>query len=129
MLSKATGNVLKVASLKLHLLKLALACETLQCSQLLETVSTKEHAVVGATGGALTFSCGLHIGSPLEGTPTCLVVPGGALQDGKLQWPAEPVKFFVPGAAVMSLKVTFINPMLLICSQSTPRQSADIGRV
>lgn len=57
------------------------------------------------TGGALSFSCGLHVGSPLEGVPTCLLVSGGSLQDGKLQWPADPVKFFVSGPAVKSLKV------------------------
>ena len=60
-------------------------------------------------GGALSFSCGLHIGSPVEGTPTCLVIPGGSLQDGKLQWPAEPVRFFVSGAAVKSLKVNAVQ--------------------
>lgn len=59
-------------------------------------------------GGALTFSCGLHVGSPLEGVPTCLVLPGGSLQDGKLIWPAESIKFFLSGAAVKSFKVSVL---------------------
>ena len=57
------------------------------------------------TGGALTFSCGLHLGSSSDGSsPTCLVFPGATLQEGQLQWPTQPIRFFVSGSAMKSLK-------------------------
>lgn len=57
-------------------------------------------------GGALSFSCGLHLSRPSSvGGPCCLVAPNATIQNGKLQWPNNPVKFFVPASAIASLKV------------------------
>ncbi len=56
-------------------------------------------------GGALTVSCGLHLSRPPTGAPVCLVPAGASIQDGQLQWAADPTRFFVPGTAIASLKV------------------------
>ena len=56
-------------------------------------------------GGALTVTCGLHLSGPPTGAPICLVPAGASIQDGQLQWAADPTRFFVPGIAIASLKV------------------------
>lgn len=56
-------------------------------------------------GGALTVSCGLHLSRPPTGALICLIPAGASIQDGQLQWAADPTRFFVPGTAIASLKV------------------------
>ncbi|KAL0022439.1 hypothetical protein WJX79_000099 [Trebouxia sp. C0005] len=61
-------------------------------------------AAATAAGGALTVSCGLHLSGSPAGPLICLVPAGVSIQDGQLQWAADPTKFFVPGTAIISLK-------------------------
>ncbi len=56
-------------------------------------------------GGALTVSCGLHLSRFPTRAPVCLIPAGASIQDGQLQWAADPTRFFVPATAIASLKV------------------------
>ena len=37
------------------------------------------------------------------------MAPGASIQDGKLLWPAHPIKFFVPATAIATLKVRMLS--------------------
>lgn len=89
--------------------------ETLHLSPTSESeVAASSHSILTVlmllAGGALSFSCGLHLSStPAPGGPVCLVAAGASTQDGKLQWAAEPIRFFVPGTAIAGLKVRLLS--------------------
>ena len=94
---------------------IAFAVECRHCRKLIalhfwadssKTVSSVYSRMLLLLGGALSFSCGLHLSNaPSSSGPVCLVAAGASIQEGKLQWASHPTKFFVPGTAIASLKV------------------------